>query len=921
MTNTIKLWIYPGANPNGNATAWGAYEAEVSQYVRRPGQDGGAAINYSWGKQNESTQADAGSMTLTLDNRDGRFSTDKIDGPWYGLLDINTPIRLGVVAAFDTFTRTVSGAAGPAVGWAASWLNSSAGAGTTTFSVDGSKGLINTTAAGTGAIAILGNSSARDMDITSVVVPVVTASGGSYGIGHVARYTTVDNFTYATTEFDVAGTVTIKIRKIYLGAVTVLASLTIPSSSYTAGQSWGMRTQMDGDTMRVKAWPSSGSEPAAWMLSADESDNTGTGVGIYASRFTGNSNGAVNFVALDSITVTGLEWTGYVYAWPVRWDITGRNSWTPIQAGGILRRLRQGTNPIQSPLRRQLGSTADVSGYWPLEEGADARYFLAVSPNTAPATFSDVTPGADSTLAGATIAPTLNSATSSITAQVRKVTFQTGSGMAAMMIFKIPTLPGSKTRIARIRAQGGAVSYWDYSVDATNSYVEAFGSDGTLLSSATNTQAFNFTGKWVAWQLETALSGSNTNWSAIYHEVAVNAPFYSQTGTVTAISAVANFPTLIQVTGIQGMAVSHIWLGKNTLPFVTSSFANVSAGWDGETAGARFARVCTEAGIPFTVAGPDSILSSTEKMGPQRESTSLGILQSCIDADYAVMTERGAGLEMIPRVTRWNLGQLMNLSKASNQIAEIPEPTRDDQRLRNQWSINRTNGGSATYQNQASIDRNGLWPDSATLNVFDDSVLNNHAAWRVSIGTSVRMRWPSISIDLARNPSLAEYWRKRYYGWRFGVTTAMSQVNGNEPDLIMEGYQASLTPDRWDIEMNATDARVWTAGVTDDTGIYGQADNEYCTTTALISATALSIPITTGQVQGINMPKWDNTAGLWSGGVAFNVGGEMVVVTSITNGAGQAQTLNVAARGAGGYAFSHASGTAVSLWNPALVAL
>jgi phospholipase/lecithinase/hemolysin len=103
----------------------------------------------------------------------------------------------------------------------------------------------------------------------------------------------------------------------------------------------------------------------------------------------------------------------------------------------------------------------------------------------------------------------------------------------------------------------------------------------------------------------------------------------------------------------------------------------------------------------------------------------------------------------------------------------------------------------------------------------------------------------------------------------------------------------------------------------DDTGIYGRVDSDACTTTGSITSTTVAIPITTtsGQL------KWDNTAGLWTGGVDFNVGGERITVTSITNGAGQTQTLNATVRGVNGYASSHASGVSVSLWDPAVVGL
>jgi hypothetical protein len=258
----------------------------------------------------------------------------------------------------------------------------------------------------------------------------------------------------------------------------------------------------------------------------------------------------------------------------------------------------------------------------------------------------------------------------------------------------------------------------------------------------------------------------------------------------------------------------------------------------------------------------------------------------------------------------------MAISVAAGEIAAAPEPTRDDQRLRNRWTVARSAGGEGFFQDNDDIIRHGVWEDSVTINVAQDSVLENHAGFRVAMGINTRLRWPSVALNFARSPQLLQHWRKREYGWRLTVETELEQVQGNEPDLIVEGYRATLDPDNWTVDLNCSSASAWRAAVTDDTGILGRADNEYCETTALISDTALAIPITT-----TSGTRWDNTASLWTAGVDFYVGGERVTVTSITNGVGQAQTLNCSARGVGGYAFTHGSGTKVRLWDPAIVAL
>lgn len=914
MTNDMRLWLYPGANPNSAPDQWESFYADISQYVRRPGQDGGMAIRYTAGKQDESTQTDAGQMQLTLDNRDGRFSTDKIDGPWYGLIDTNTPIRLGVGITTDPFNRTVSGSWGSPPDGVTTWGTSGVN-----FSTNGARAEVVLAGAGTAAVNRLTNGNARDVDITSTITPSATATGASYGQGHVLRRTDTSNFIYSTLEFNTAGTTTIKIRTVVAGVVTELASINpIPASTYTAGVSWKLRTQADGESIRVMAWPAATSRPTAWMLTTTETTNTGTEIGVYSVRFGGNTNsGVVAFVYMEDFEAIGLEWTGYVVSWPLRWDITGANSWAPITAAGVLRRLRQGTNPVQSPLRRQLGSTADTAGYWPMEEGSGATYFLSPTPNTGIASFSGVTPASESSLPGGGPAPEITTAGGSIRMLVRPLA-SGGTGLGAMVLFKLPSIPSVKTRITRVRlSRGPGVSFIDFSCDATASYVEACASDGSVINSVVNLYGEDFT-RWIAWHVEmdNTTGGGNTTIYGKYHAVG-DTNYFTQSFTVagTAVGVVSS----MELTGAQSTAFAHAWLGLNTLPFVTNSFSLVSNGYTGELAAARFARICDEAGITYTISGGGSLTS--EAMGAQKEGGTLAILQSCADTDYGVISERGAGLEFIPRNARWNLSKTLTITLAAGQIGDIPQPVRDDQRLRNKWTISRTGGGSGTYQDDTSVSRNGEWEDSATINSRDDSVLANHAAWRTNIGIQQRLRWPSIVLNFTRNPTLAAGWRSRVYGWRMGITTSLTQVKGNEPDVIVEGYQASLDPDIWTAELNCTDARVWAAAVADDTGLLGRADSEYCTTTALISATATSIPVTTATINTVDMPKWDTTAGLWSGNVDLNVGGEQITVNAVANGAGQAQTFTVVARGVNGYASIHPSGSSVSLWSPARVAL
>lgn len=904
----VRLWLYPGGNPAADPGAWGI-EEDISGYVRYPGALGGQAVTYSAGRQDEASRVDFGQMALTLANTDGRFSTANVLGPWWGKLERGCPIRLGVVSGRDSFTRTV------ASGWGTSETDNPWGtSGTATdWSVTGGVAGVAITAANSGRIAVFGSAQAQDCDIeVTVAAAAGMATGASYGGGPNLRYSDTSNSVRVRLEFNVAGNVTLRVTKIVAGANTQLGVLNpVPASTYTAGQRWKVRAQADGDTIRAKAWPEAGTEPAAWMVTATETQLRGSAVGIYAVRSDLNTNVTFPTVTFDDMIVTAFEFTGSVVEWPVRWDTTGRNSWAPIKAAGILRRLGKAKNgSLQSPLRRQLASY-NPTGYWPLEDGASSTSFASVVAGQRPAAFRDARPAADTSLAGGGPAPTITAVGGSISGLTRKP--QNGTGFAAMFLSRTPSPPAgpSRYRLARFYTSRGAIVRWDILFNATDIFAEGYDADGTLVVNQSGVVSLDWD-QWVAWQLETQVVGGNTNWALTLHQVGsvsyggLSGSYAGATNSLIYSFSIGG----VDVGHLVGASFAHVWLGPNTLPFVTNSFSLVSSGYAGELASDRIRRVGAEAGIPVTIEP-----GTSEPLGPQRGARALDVIRAAEEADLGILYERGNGLGYRPRSARYNQTVLMALSVAAGQIAEPPEPADDDQRVKNSITVSRDGGSSYTYRDEAHIARQGEYQDSATLNVETDEVLPHQAAWRGHLGTKAALRWPGISLDFARNPGLLPAWRSKQHGFRMTVTTGRLQVTGNDPDVIAEGYTAELTPRAWTVRLACSLARPWTAGVVDDTGILGRADTAGCQTTAVLSTTGTSIPITT--TLG---PAWDTAAGIFP--MDVNVGGERITIASIT-GTGPAQTANVAigGRSKNGVVKAHPIGTAVSLWDPAIAAL
>src|SRR3982751_1313004 len=106
-TFTPKVRLWPGMSLTQDASTWGL-GVDIPPWVRRPGQDGGQAISYSAGRQDERNQIDAGTLDVTLDNRTGIWSPGNVTGPYYGKLKRNTPIQLTTTTGYDSFGRVLA---------------------------------------------------------------------------------------------------------------------------------------------------------------------------------------------------------------------------------------------------------------------------------------------------------------------------------------------------------------------------------------------------------------------------------------------------------------------------------------------------------------------------------------------------------------------------------------------------------------------------------------------------------------------------------------------------------------------------------------------------------------------------------------------------------------------------------------------
>lgn len=899
-----RLWLYPSGGPGQGMADWGLAE-DISAYIRHPGQDGGAPIEYSAGRGDESTRVDPARMTLTLDNRDGRFSTHNPNGTYFGQLTRNTPVAMGVEVVTDTFGRADNASSWGDAEWGGTWTNVSGN-----WTVSGNKGRTTLATANLTSwqVADLSAVGAHDADILfSATMPVLTLTAPMI-VAPVFRYEDTNNAYRIYTEFKPGGVITQKIMKRVDGGNTDLVEELSTGVTYTAGQKIWVRGQCVGSQLRGKLWADGDDEPAEWTVTTEDSElTTGRGLGFMTFRFSGNSNPGALYVEYDDITITALEFVGAVSQWPLRWNKRGTNAWAPIQANGILRRLSQGSVPSKSPLTRNL-PTHGPSGYWPLEDGTDSASFASEITGGREAVYSGVSPGVDTSLAGAIRTPTLSSATGWIRGQVVR-TSTAGTGFSAMFFCKFASLPGGETTLATVSTTGRVVQ-WNIRADNTGFILRAYDADGTKVVDDVSLSAIDIT-QWFAIQVETSTSGSTTTWGMTWHQVGRDSTFWGMGSTFSSsLIHRATGATLGAGTLLSGVSFAHLWLGPDTLPFVTEdSFRAIASGYEGELAADRIARVCEEEGIPVLIEDGD-----TMPLGAQREGTPLEAIYSAADADFGILYETGVGLGFRPRAARYQQAVDFELVVSSGHLGDAPEPTFDDQRVRNSITVSRTGGSSATLTDDAHILREGLYPDSVTINVETDDLLLSHAGWRLYLGTRPDLRWPGIALNLARSPALIPYWLGRRPFPRITIETGLPQVAGAEPDVIVEGYQATLWPDGWEIRLSASAAAPWDIGTLDDSLLRlpsgGSVLFEDLDTTETV--------ITVFSAEGEARPWWPSTEPGWTG-FDIIIGGEVMTVSGVSIAA-EAQNLTVT-RSVNGVVKEHATGTPVELLHPMILRL
>ena len=925
---------------------------DVSTYVlQREGTS--PPISITRGRPDESAQVNPSAAAMQLNNRDGRFSVLNATGPYYGQLSRNTPVRISVPGS-GVYLRMEADQASAAACADASALRIT---GDIDIRLDvhikGFAGNVlaskwNTSAANgfawalslttTGCLQFSWSDSGTDTNTATSVLPVTTGrqcvrvtlqvnngSGGCTATFYTGAAGGADGSSWTQLGPTVVQSFT---TSIYAATVQLAVGNYDPAVTVSNGingsyYEFELRSGIAGT---VVAHPVFSSQSAGATSFADAQSNTWTLSGT------------------AQLSNRSYRYHGEMSSLPVTWDTSGTDVWVPVTAGGLLRRIGQGNAPLDSAMKRatraQSGTLAVVA-YWPCEDLAGASVIgsaiggpaMTYSGGTGNGSTTTTGPGfaADSSFLCSLSLPQVNG--SEWIGQVPA--YASNGSIVVRFLMNMQTTPASGTVVMRVITTGTctevSLAYNGLSGSLLEFFIAGYNASGTVFNSG----IYAVTGLtasepvWVSIELVPG-GGSTVNVAAVFLQPgqllgqAINTSYTGTIGNVA--TCIVNPSGAMTTVTIGHISVQSAWQSLFNL-------YNPLYAWQGELAGNRFARLCSENGFASRIYGPPG---TTVAMGAQSPNTLTSLLQECEEADHGQIFEPRQALALGYRPLAAITGQpaangqgpVVTISYSAAELAGADvEPTYDDQFTRNDVSVQRSSGSvsGSDYRYELndgsamsiSAPPNGVgdYSDSKSVNVQFDTQIPDQAGWLVHIGTVNEARWPMLPLDMVR-PAVSGIFYT-ILGADIGdfaeVTNPPAWLPPDPVKQIILGTKEDLGGFHYKIAWQAIPESVYEVAFFDD-ATYGRADTDGSTLHANFSAGATSITVDTTNAAS---PLW-STAGA---DVPFdiNVAGERITVTAVS-GSSSPQTFTVT-RAVNGVSKAQTAGADVRLWFPPILAL
>lgn len=816
------------------------------------------------GQQSEGTRSDPGSCTLTLNNKDGKYSPRNPRSPYFGRLGQNTPMRVSV-PGYTSYLQMPPDYSGTA------------------------------TTPDTASLDLTG-----DMDL-AVEADTDWYAPGSHML--LAKWDAASadrsyNFRFgdgllklAFANPTVGQTFTVTLPPGIPSRAAVRVTYDANDGSGNQAYSFYWAASLDGPWTLISSGTRSGlftignSSAPLSIAPADltqQNDPRYPVVGrVYRAQvrngiagtlvadpdFRSLADGATSFT--DS---TGKTWTvnggaevrdredrffGEVTAWPPRWDVSGSDVYTTIQASGILRRLGQGQKALASTLRRRLPSFKPLA-YWPMEEGQTATRAYSPIKGVRPLRTTGFRFDQADSLPSSAPLPVLDSShgAPTLVASVPTPTPLPAGNWYVSQVYRIDTQNTTKRTILRVLSTG-RIQEWRLQQSATGSQLTGYDGNGTAVVDTAIGTGTDLYGQWIHLALYVYLDAGALSWFVYWTDVGGDAG--SVGGTVSGGGSLGWPVSIVSPSDgfsadLDGMAVGHLsaWSDQSLLPWT-----NAITAWSGETAADRMGRLSDEESVPLRVVGfPDDSL----QVGPQYQESFLDLVTSAAEADSGLLTEDRSSTALVYRTRADLYSQAPALTLDYTAPGEVPppfEPVDDDSALRNDVTVTRLGGSSGRAVLESGPlsaapypDGVGRYDESVTMNLYADEQTDDVANWRLHLGTWDEARYPQIHVNLATAPAKINDVLKLRLGDKVVVTNPPAWLPPDAISQHVRGYTETLTLTTWDLTLNCTPARPWDIAVADDR-TYARAESNGTALTASVNETdtLLTVAVSSG-------PQW-----------------------------------------------------------------
>lgn len=614
-----------------------------------------------------------------------------------------------------------------------------------------------------------------------------------------------------------------------------------------------------------------------------------------------------------------------------------------MTASGELRRLMQGRKPTQSTLYRHVlipSNLDDVIGYWPMEDDDGADRFATPLDGQSPATVSSLVKlGADGSFVAAKALPTLESG--KLGQWAAPIVGGPDDAWAVDIFVRTPEPIGDPdyTQLFEIQSNGSA-NLWAVDLNDDKTRVTITAPGGAIIDQVEHALPVVDFDSWQLYRFQAEQSAPGVvQWSLVRVDLSTGGgggPSSAFSGTLARPTTIGN--STLGPPG--GMSFGHVIVSNGTRPLGWT--AGADSAWIGETAAARFARLCSEEGIPFEVYGdpvPRRSLRGdpaySELMGYQRQNSIVDLLNECADTDRGVLSTKStaAGLVFRTHSTLYEQTPALTLDAGLSQITQPFEPNYDDQRTQNDVTVRSVGGSSARVEDQAHIAAEGLYDVEESivgvggvriqdailgavegLSVAVDTQNEQHASWLLHVGTFDGLRYSSVAIDLVVSSELSAGVHTIDLGDRVQVTNLPVQHPPDTVELIVEAIEHQLTPTGWITTLTTSPGDPLLVGVLSADGATPTAatarlDSAPSVTTSFVTPTATEIPV--------DDVSWTDDVGDFP--LRLRIGGELVEASGIDTAG--LHTFTGVTRSLNGAVLLHVPGTEVTVDKPITLAL